>query len=355
MAEEKILMKGNEAIAEACILAGCRHYFGYPITPQSELIEHMARRLQKLDDGCFVQSESEVAAINMVYGAAGAGARVLTSSSSPGVALKQEGLSYIAGAELPCLLINVMRGGPGLGTIQPAQSEYFQATRGGGNGDYKSFVVAPSTIQEAIELVYLAYEVADKYRTPAIMLLDGILGQMMEPVVLPRPIDPKSLPAKEWAMTGTNKKRKPNIVNSLDVDPYNLEKHNLKLQNKYKEMQQNEIKYELYNTDDADIYIAAFGSIARICKSVMDIGKENNIKIGLIRPITLWPFPEKPIFEIAQKGKPIMTVEMNAGQMWDDVRLAVNGKCETPFYGRMGGVIPTDMEIYDNLKKYLNK
>ncbi len=354
---EKILMKGNEAIAEAAILAGCRHYFGYPITPQSELIEHMAKRLQKMDDGCFVQSESEVAAINMVYGASGSGARVLTSSSSPGVALKQEGISYIAGAELPCLVINVMRGGPGLGDIQPAQAEYFQATKGGGNGDYRNIVVAPSTIQEAIELVYLAFELADKYRNPAMMLLDGVLGQMMEPVELPKVIEPKDLPDKnDWAMVGTNKKRQPHVINSLDIDPYELEKHNIKLQKKYKQVEKNEIRYELYNTEgECDGYIAAFGTMARICKSTIDMAKEKGINIGLIRPITLWPFPYEQVSKLADKGKPILTVELNAGQMWEDVRLGANGKCDTPFYGKMGGVVPTDSQIYEELKKHIKK
>ncbi len=352
---DKILMKGNEAIAEAAILAGCRHYFGYPITPQSELIEHMAKRLQKMPDGCFIQSESEVAAINMVYGASGSGARVMTSSSSPGVALKQEGLSYIAGAELPCLVINVMRGGPGLGDIQPSQADYFQATKGGGNGDYRNIVVAPSTIQEAMDLVYLAFELADKYRNPSVMLLDGVLGQMMEPVVLPKPIDPKSLPKKEWAMVGTGKKRQPNVINSLDIDPIELEKHNIKLQNKYKEIEKNEVRCELYNTDNADIYIAAFGSVARISKSVVDLAKEEGIKVGIIRPITLWPFPYKQVEDIAKKGKPILTVELSAGQMWEDIRLGVNGKCETPFFGRMGGMVPSDVEIYKEIKKVLKK
>jgi 2-oxoglutarate ferredoxin oxidoreductase subunit alpha len=301
---EKILMKGNEAIAEAAILAGCRHYFGYPITPQSELIEHMAKRLLKMDDGCFIQSESEVAAINMVYGASGSGARVMTSSSSPGVALKQEGISYCAGAELPCLIINVMRGGPGLGDIQPAQADYFQATKGGGNGDYNNIVVAPSTIQEAMDLVYKAFELADKYRNPAMMLLDGVLGQMMEPVELPKPIDPKDLPKKDWAMVGTQKKRKPNQINSLDIDPVKLEERNWKLQEKYKTMEEQEVMVELYRTDkDCDIYLAAFGTVARICKSVIDMAEEEGIKVGLVRPITLFPFPKKQISEIASKGK----------------------------------------------------
>lgn len=353
---EKILMKGNEAIAEAAILAGCRHYFGYPITPQSELIEHMAKRLQKMDDGCFVQSESEVAAINMVYGASGSGARVLTSSSSPGVALKQEGISYIAGAQLPCLVINVMRGGPGLGDIQPSQADYFQAVKGGGNGDYRNIVVAPSTIQEAMELVYLAFDLADKYRNPSMMLLDGILGQMMEPVTLPDPIDPKDLPKKDWAMTGTRKKREQNVINSLEIDPAELEKHNEMLQAKYKKIEENETRYELYNADgECDIYIAAFGSVARICKSVIDQAKEEGINIGLLRPITLWPFPYKQVSELASKGKPMLTVELSAGQMVEDIRLGVNGKCETPFYGRMGGMVPTDTEILAEVKKILKK
>ena len=277
-------------------------------------------------------------------------------ASSPGISLKQEGISYIAGAELPCFLINVMRGGPGLGDIQPAQSDYFQAVKGGGNGDYRTIVVAPSTIQEAVELVYLAFELADKYRNPAMMILDGVLGQMMEPVELPKPIDPKSLPKKDWAMCGTEKKRKPNVINSLDIDPYELEKHNIKLQNKYKKLQETEVRCELYNTEgDPDIYIAAFGTTARISKSVIEMAKEEGIKVGLIRPITLWPFPYKQVEEISKKGKPILTVEMNAGQMVEDVRLGVNGRCETSFFGRMGGVVPTDTEILENVKKIIKK
>ncbi len=353
---EKVLMKGNEAIAEAAILAGCRHYFGYPITPQSELIEHMAKRLQKMDDGVFIQAESEVSAINMVYGAAGAGARVMTSSSSPGVSLKQEGISYCAGAELPCLIINVMRGGPGLGDIQPSQADYFQAVKGGGNGDYHNIVVAPSTIQEATELVYKSFELADKYRNPAMLLLDGIIGQMMEPVLLPEPIDPKTLPKKDWAMVGTEKNREPNIINSLDIDPMKLEDHNKHLQEKYRRLEEDDVMVEMYKTDqDCDAYIAAFGSIARISKSVVEMAEEDGFKIGLIRPITLYPFPVKEIREVASRGKPILTVELNAGQMVQDVRLAANGKCEVPFYGRMGGMVPGDTEIYEELKKYIKK
>jgi 2-oxoglutarate ferredoxin oxidoreductase subunit alpha len=350
---DKTLMKGNEAIAEATILAGCRHYFGYPITPQSELIEHMARRLQKMDDGCFIQSESEVAAINMVFGAAAAGARVLTSSSSPGISLKQEGISYIAGADLPCLVVNVMRGGPGLGDIQPAQGGYFQATKGGGHGDYKNITLAPSTVQEAVELVFKAYELADKYRNPAMLLLDGMLGQMMEPVELPVPIDPKKLPKKEWAMTGTENKRKPNIISSFDIDPVGLEKLNINRQDRYKKIEENEVMCELYECDDADIYIASFGTMGRIAKSVIDLGREDGVKIGLVRPITLWPFPKKQIEEISKKGKTILTIELNFGQMLEDVKLAANGRCKVEFYGRSGGVVPTDVEIYEELKKHL--
>lgn len=350
---KKMLMKGNEAIAEASILAGCRFYFGYPITPQSELIEHMAKRLQKMDDGCFIQSESEVAAINMVFGAVAAGARVLTSSSSPGISLKQEGISYIAGANLPCVFVNVMRGGPGLGDIQPAQGGYFQCTKGGGHGDYRNITLAPSTIQEAVEHVFKAYELSDKYRNPALVLIDGMLGQMMEPVELPKAIDPKSLPKKEWAMTGTEGKRKPNIVSSFDIDPYGLEKMNIERQKRYKKIEENEIMCELYDCDNADIYLVAFGIMGRICKSVADLGKENGIKIGVIRPITLWPYPTKQIETISKKGKTMLTVELNAGQMWEDVRLAVNGRCKTPFYGRMGGVVPTDLEIFEEVKKHI--
>ncbi|NPV42432.1 2-oxoglutarate oxidoreductase subunit KorA [Koleobacter methoxysyntrophicus] len=346
---EKVLMKGNEAIGEAAIRAGCKCFFGYPITPQSELPAYLAKKLPKIEGGVFLQAESEVAAINMVYGAAGAGARVMTSSSSPGISLKQEGISYIAGAELPCVIINIVRGGPGLGDIQPAQSDYFQATKGGGHGDYKLIVLAPSSIQEIADLVMDAFDLADRYRNPVMVMGDGALGQMMEPVAFKEP-SAVELPPKDWATTGM-KGRKPNLINSLYLDPEKLEKHNLKLQAKYKEIQEKEVRYETKYCEDAELVIVAYGTTARIAETAIRQGRAEGIKVGLIRPITLWPFPTKPFEEVINSVKQFLTIEMNLGQMLEDVKLAVNGRKPVHFYGRTGGMVPTPSEILTQIKK----
>ena len=345
----KVLMKGNEAIGAAAIAAGCKYFFGYPITPQSELPEYMSRELPKVG-GVFLQAESEVAAINMVYGAAGAGVRVMTSSSSPGMALKQEGISYIAGAELPCVLVNIMRGGPGLGSIQPSQTDYYQATRGGGNGDYRMVVYAPSDVQELVDLMMEGFDVADQYRNPVMILGDGMIGQMMEPVEFKTPTK-RDLPEKDWATVGTGGNRKPNIINSLYIAAEALEEHNKKLQKKYKAMAENEVRVESYNIEDADVVIAAYGTTARIAKTAIDKLEKEGYKVGLIRPITLWPYPSDEFNKINPDCKGILTVEMNNGQMIDDVRIAVAGKFPVSFYGRTGGMIPTPDEIIENVKK----
>ncbi|WP_130807775.1 3-methyl-2-oxobutanoate dehydrogenase subunit VorB [Senegalia massiliensis] len=345
----KVLMKGNEAIGAAAIKAGCNYFFGYPITPQNELPEYMARELPGVG-GVFLQAESEVAAINMVYGAAGAGARVMTSSSSPGIALKQEGISYIAGAELPCVIVNIVRGGPGLGGIQPAQSDYYQSTRGGGNGDYRHLVYAPATIQETVDLVMEAFDVAEQYRNPVMVIGDGMIGQMMEPVEFKepkkRPIEPKT-----WATDGTKGKRKPNIINSLFIDPQELEDHVLRLEKKYDEIKKNETRYENYNVSDADVVVVAYGTTSRIVKNAIAKCEEEGMKVGLIRPITLWPFPDKAFEEITDKTKGVLTVEMSTGQMIDDVKIAINGKKPVHFYGRTGGMVPTPDAIVEEIKK----
>lgn len=342
-------MKGNEAIGAAAIAAGCKYFFGYPITPQSELPEYMSRELPKVG-GVFLQAESEVAAINMVYGAAGAGVRVMTSSSSPGMALKQEGISYIAGAELPCVLVNIMRGGPGLGSIQPSQTDYYQATRGGGNGDYRMVVYAPSDVQELVDLMMEGFDVADQYRNPVMILGDGMIGQMMEPVEFKTPTK-RDLPEKDWATVGTGGNRKPNIINSLYIAAEALEEHNKKLQKKYKAMAENEVRVESYNIEDADVVIAAYGTTARIAKTAIDKLEKEGYKVGLIRPITLWPYPSDEFNKINPDCKGILTVEMNNGQMIDDVRIAVAGKFPVSFYGRTGGMIPTPDEIIESVKK----
>jgi 2-oxoglutarate ferredoxin oxidoreductase subunit alpha len=345
----KVLMKGNEVIAETAIKAGCRSYFGYPITPQSELIAYMAKRLPKMD-GMFLQAESEVAAINMVYGAACAGARVMTSSSSPGISLKQEGISYLVGAELPAVIVNIMRGGPGLGSIQPSQADYFQATKGGGHGDYKIPVYAPANLQEIVDLTYTAFDVADIYRTPVYILGDGMLGQMMEPVEFGNHVE-RALPPKDWATTGTRGDGKPKIINSLRLDPNDLEQHNLNLQAKYREIEEKEVKYEQYMTEDAEYIIVAFGIISRIAKTAISHARAAGLKVGMIRPITLWPFPVQPFAETKNQVNAYLTVEMSAGQMVEDVRLAVNGAKPVYFYGRMGGNVPTHEEIFNQVKE----
>ena len=347
---ERVLLRGNEVIAESAIRAGCECYFAYPITPQAELLEHMARNMPRLGR-TFVQAESEIAAISMVHGAAACGVRTMTSSSSPGISLKQEGISYLAGSNLPAVIVNVVRGGPGLGNIAPAQCDYFQATKGGGHGDYHLIVLAPSTVPEAGELTMLAFELADEYRTPVMILADGMLGQMMEPVELPEPIDPATLPSKDWALTGA-KGRAPNIVLSFDLSPERLKEMNLLLQEKYARIVASEVRCEETLTDDAEIVIAAYGTVARIAKSVVRMAREEGIKVGLFRPVTLWPFPYDPLKSLAERVDTILTVEMSAGQMWEDVRLAVAERAETPFYGELGGVVPTPRGILSEVRKH---
>ncbi len=359
MAEKEIvLMKGNEAIAHAAIRCGADGYFGYPITPQSEVLETLAEQKPWETTGMVVlQAESEVASINMVYGGAGAGKRVLTSSSSPGVSLMQEGISYIAGAELPCLIVNVMRGGPGLGTIQPSQADYFQTVKGGGHGDYRLIVLAPASVQEMADFVDLSFELAFKYRNPAMILSDGVIGQMMEKVVLP-PFKPRRTEeeiAEEcpWATTGRTKGRQPNIVTSLELDPAEMEKRNIELQKKYRLIEENEVRYEEINCDDAEYLIVAFGSCARIAQKAMDDARAQGIKVGLLRPITLWPFPSKQIAERAKQVKGILSVEINAGQMIEDIKLAVNCSVPVEHFGRLGGIVPDPDEVVNALKEKL--
>ena len=344
------MMKGNEAIAEAAVQAGCRYYFGYPITPQSEIPEYMSRRLPEVG-GVFLQAESEIAAINMVYGAAGAGARAMTSSSSPGIALKQEGISYIAGAQLPCVVVNIVRGGPGLGSIQPAQSDYYQATRGGGHGDYRVVVFAPASVQEAVELTQRAFDVADQYRMPAMILGDGVIGQMMEPVEMPE-YKPRPLPKKDWAATGWDGKSRPRaVINSLYIEADRCEELNLALKKQYEEIAKNECMVEEQYMDDAEYVIAAYGTTARIALTAIRQARAQGVKAGLIRPITLWPFPSEAFARAAQKAKKFLSVEMSLGQMVDDVRIAVNGARPVEFYGRTGGVIPGVGEITRQILK----
>lgn len=349
---KKVLMKGNEAIAEAAIQSGCRYYFGYPITPQTEIAAYMASRMPEAG-GVFLQAESEISAINMVYGASSTGARVMTSSSSPGISLKQEGLSYIAGAELPCVIVNVMRGGPGLGGILPSQSDYFQAVKGGGHGDYRTVVLAPNTVQEMFDLTKLAFDIADKYRITVMILADGHLGQVMEPMAIDTSEKPKPI-NKEWALTGTGKKRNHNIITSIHLKGEDLENHNKKLQGKYAKIQENEVKYELFNCENADAVIAAYGSVARIAKDAVRLAEKEGIKVGLLRPVTLWPFPEKIIADLAKKVKCFVVTEMSSGQMVEDVRLAVNGRCPVLFHGRMGGMVPLKEDILNVVKEGLS-
>jgi len=345
---DKVLMKGNEAIAEAAIKAGCKCFFGYPITPQNEIPEYMAKRMPKVG-GVFLQAESEVAAINMVYGAAGAGARVMTSSSSPGISLKQEGISYIAGADLPCVIVNMVRGGPGLGGIQAAQSDYFQAVKGGGHGDYRLVVLAPSSVQEAVDLVQEAFDIADIYRMPVMILGDGMIGQMMEPVEF-KAGQRRQIPEKTWATTGTGGKRKKNVINSLYIEPDVLEKLVFDRYEKYKKIEETEAKYEMVNCEDADIILVAYGTTARIAKTAMKAIREQGYKVGLIRPVTLWPFPSEAFKTAAKTAKAFLTVEMSTGQMVEDVKLSVNGEKPVYFFGRTGGVVPTPAEIIERIK-----
>ncbi|MCL6573832.1 MAG: 3-methyl-2-oxobutanoate dehydrogenase subunit VorB [Bacillus sp. (in: Bacteria)] len=343
----KVLMKGNEVIAEAAVHAGCKYFFGYPITPQSELVAYMARRLPEVG-GLFLQAESEIAAINMVYGAASTGVRVMTSSSSPGFSLKQEGISYLVGSELPAVLVNISRGGPGLGNIQPAQSDYFQATKGGGHGDYNIPVLAPASLQEIVDLTLYAFDIADRYRTPVILMGDGMLGQMMEPVEFGERPDTKPY-IKEWATTGTRGDGGPKTITSLELDAEGLEQRNWSLQRKFAMIKENEVRYESFQIDDADYIMVAYGTVARITMNAIKKARHNGVKVGLIRPISLWPFPEKPFIETRDQVKGYISVEMSAGQMVEDVRLAVNGHATVDFFGRTGGVVPTQEEIYDKI------
>ena len=341
-------MKGNEALAEAALRAGCRFFFGYPITPQTELAAYMSKRMPKVG-GTYLQAESEVAAINMVYGAAAAGARVMTSSSSPGISLKGEGISYMAGADLPGVIINVQRGGPGLGGIQPSQADYWQATRALGHGDFHVVVYAPSTVQEMADYAYGAFDVADKYRTPVMILAYGMLGQMMEPVELPDPLDPADLPEKPWATSGHGHARAHNVVNSLYLTADALERLNVERYERYELIERDEQRAETFMTDDADIVAVAFGASARVARSAVVAAREQGIKAGLVRPVTLWPFPVDAIEATVPSAKAYLSVEMSMGQMVDDVRLAVAGRRPVDFYGRTGGVIPTPAEVLGKL------
>jgi len=353
------LMKGNEVIAEAAIRCGCDAYFGYPITPQSEVMETLMANRPWEDSGMVVlQAESEIASIHMVYGAAGSGKRVMTSSSSPGISLMAEGISYMAGAELPCVIVNVQRGGPGLGTIQPSQADYNQATKGGGHGDYSLLVLAPASVQEMHDFVVLGFELAFKYRNPVMILADGVIGQLMEKVVL---IDQRPRWTNEqiaeisgtWATTGKSKNRKKHVITSLEMDSFIMENNNLRLQAKYDQMKAEEVRFEAIECDDAEYIMVAFGSAARICQKTVQIARQKGVKVGLIRPITLMPFPVKIIAEYATKVKGFLSVEFNAGQMVNDIRLAVNGKTKVEYFGRMGGIVPTPDEVEAALEQKL--
>lgn len=344
---EKVLMKGNEALAEAAIMAGCHHYFGYPITPQTEVAAYMSKRLPKIEGGVFLQAESEVAAINMVMGVASTGKRVMTSSSSPGVSLKSEGISYIAGCDLPALIVNVQRGGPGLGGIQPSQSDYTQATKGPGHGDFRMIVLAPASVQEMVDMTFKGFELADKYQMPAMLLADGTMGQMMEPVSLDcgevKKFD------KPWALTGTKGERKPNIVNSLYLKPDELEKVNFERFERYAKIEEEEPIWDEYKMDDAEICIVAFGVAARVSQNAIDIAREKGIKVGMIKPITLWPFPKKALKKAAEKVEKFISVELNMGQMKDDVELAIRCKREVLLCNRTGGMIPTVDNVLEKI------
>ncbi len=345
---DKVLMKGNEAIAEAAIIAGCRHYFGYPITPQTEIAAYMAKKMPKIG-GVFLQAESEIAAINMVYGVAAAGRRVMTSSSSPGISLKSEGLSYMAGSDLPALVVNVQRGGPGLGGIQPSQADYFQATRGSGHGDYHMIVLAPASVQEMAELTVKGFELADTYRMTSMILADGTMGQMMEPVSLE--FDVKPAPEKPWATVGTKLERKHNIVNSLSLVPEELEQLNFERYEKYNYIKENEAMYEEYLMDDAEYAIAAFGIASRVAKNAVNEARKQGIKVGMIRPITLWPFPVAPFKKAADKVKAIISVELSMGQMIEDVKLATECKVPVTLCNRVGGMIVSPEQVLEAIKE----
>lgn len=347
MSTKKLLMKGNEALAEAAIRAGCKHFFGYPITPQTELAAYMSKKLPKIG-GTYLQAESEIAAINMVLGAASTGVRAMTSSSSPGISLKTEGISYIAGSDVPALIINVQRGGPGLGGIQPSQADYWQATKACGHGDFHLIVLAPSTVQEMADFVGLAFDLADTYRMPAMILSDGMLGQMMEPVIFDDDKKPLNID-KPWALTGHQNKRPHNIVNSLYLKPQDLERLIDERFKRYEIIKENEQRCETYLTDDADIIVVAYGASSRVAKSAVNKAREEGIKVGLLRPITLWPFPEKAILKVAESAKKFLCVEMCKGQMIDDVKLTLNGKRDVDFFGRTGGIIPTPKEVFNKI------
>ena len=345
---ERVLMKGNEAIAEAAIQAGCRHYFGYPITPQTEIAAYMAKRMPKIG-GCFLQAESEIAAINMVYGVASAGQRVMTSSSSPGISLKGEGISYLAGSDLPALIVNVQRGGPGLGGIQPSQSDYFQSTRGGGHGDYRLIVLAPASVQEMASLTVTGFDLADKYRMPAMILADGTMGQMMESVALEVP--EQTVYEKPWALTGTRMQRRHNIVNSLYLQPEELERTNLERFERYKTIEQNETRYDAYRMEDAEICVVAYGIAARVSKNAIDAARAKGIRAGLIRPITLWPFPSAPLKAAAEQVHTFLSVELSMGQMIEDIELSIRCKRPVQLVNRVGGMIPSPEQVLAAIEK----
>jgi len=345
--KDRVLMKGNEAIGEGAIRGGCQAYFGYPITPQTELLEYMSRRMPELGR-VFVQAESEIAAINMCFGAAASGARVMTSSSGPGISLKQEGISYTAGAQLPCVIVNVMRGGPGLGNVAPAQADYFQATKGGGHGDYRLLVLAPNSVQEAMDLTSLAFDLADKYRNPVMVLADGLIGQIMEPVELhawkPQKYD------KPWALTGA-KDREKNIIKSIYLQPEKLAAHNEELQAKYAEMRSSEIRFTCTQTEDAEVLLVAYGTASRVCQSVVKMARNKGFKVGLLRPISLYPFPYEPINDLARKVKAVVAVEFSSGQMIEDVRLGVNGLAPVHLVSRMGGIALPPDEVFAQVEE----
>lgn len=345
---EKVLMKGNEAIAEAAILAGCRYYFGYPITPQTEVAAYMAKRMPKIG-GVFLQAESEVAAINMVYGVSSAGKRVMTSSSSPGISLKSEGLSYLAGSDLPALVVNVQRGGPGLGGIQPSQSDYFQATKGGGHGDYKMIVLAPASVQEMASLTVKGFDLADKYRMTSMILADGTMGQMMEPVSLEKV--EATVYDKPWAVNGTKGERPHNIANSLSLVPEELERLNFERYERYKKVEENEVMYESFMMDDAEICIVAFGIAARVSKNAIVEARKKGVKVGMIRPITLWPFPKKALLDAAEKAHTFISVELSMGQMIEDIELAIKCKRPVMLCNRVGGMIPSPNMVLEAIEK----
>jgi 2-oxoglutarate/2-oxoacid ferredoxin oxidoreductase subunit alpha len=340
----KRLMRGNYAVAESAVRAGCRFYFGYPITPQNEIPEYMSQRLSKLNGAVFIQAESEIASIHMVIGASMAGGRVMTSSSSPGISLKQEGISFLSAIELPAVIVNMSRGSPGLGNIAPAQSDYFQATRGGGHGDYRNIVLAPNSVQELADLTYRAFHLADRYRTPVVLLGDGMVGQMMEPVELPPEIPVESLPAKEWTLSGAEG-RGGRILRSLLLDPFEEEEQNWKLMRKYEAITREEVTCECLWADDAEMIVVAFGIGARIAKGAILRLREQGLRVGLIRPVTLWPFPSVTLKRYAARVKQFFVFEMNMGQMVEDVRLSVEGRADVSFYGRPGGVVPTPLEL----------